>query len=125
MWSGVIVMTRTITTWTVTRATIATGTFGLARTLASVAGVGRFGPVSSWRDDRSASAYGSGRSAMSVRSAAAPTNTTGTRYAPDTGARPRLIAKDAAGAARFGPITAPTVAPQTTMPIADARRADG
>src|SRR5439155_24951746 len=30
--SGVIVITRTITTWTVTRATIATGTFGRART---------------------------------------------------------------------------------------------
>ena len=28
MWSGVIVMIRTITTWTVTSATIATGTFG-------------------------------------------------------------------------------------------------
>ncbi len=31
MWSGVIVITRTMTTWTVTRATIATGTFGRRR----------------------------------------------------------------------------------------------
>src|SRR5712691_1113865 len=60
MWSGVIVITRTITTWTVTRATIATGTFGRARTDASEARVDRSPPARSCRDDESASAYGSG-----------------------------------------------------------------
>ena len=62
---------------------------------------------------------------MSVRIAAAPTKTTGTRYAPETGGSPRFRATVAAGATRFGPMTAPAVAPQTTIPIADARRFDG
>ena len=80
MCSGVIVMIRTITTWTVMSATIATGTFGRARTLRE-------------RTRRRPSLGAGGRGAMVVgelrtgrvegatndRSAAAPTNTTGTR----------------------------------------------
>src|SRR3954449_63955 len=125
MWSGVIVITRTMTTWTVTRATIATGTFGRRRTAASEVGIDR-SPVTGRRSESSsARAYGSGRSMANDRIAAAPTNTTGTRYAPARCGSPRVIASVAAGAARFGPMIAPIVAPQTTSPRADARRATG
>src|SRR5512144_350799 len=79
MWSGVIVITRTITTWTVISATIATGTFGRRRTDVSEAAVERSFAGWSWRDVSWASAYGSGRRATIVTSAAAPTKTTGTR----------------------------------------------
>ena len=69
MWSGVIVMIRVITTWTVTSETIATGTFGCARTARSETAVERSSaPRSVW----SASRYGSGRSSANDRSAALP-----------------------------------------------------
>ena len=118
-------MISTITTMPATRAMIATGTFGRARTLASETAVEPSGLSVSRRDETSASSYGSGRSSVNDRSAAAPTKTTGTRYAPLSSGRPRLSARAPAGAARFGPMTAPAVAPHTTSPMADAARSVG
>ena len=51
MWSGVIVMIRTITTWTVTSATIATGTFGRRRIEPSEAALERSASGDRRRDD--------------------------------------------------------------------------
>src|SRR6188768_1766199 len=104
MCSGVMVMIRTITTWTVTRATMATGTLGRRMTLRNEAAVVRSAPdgVAEW----SASRYGSGRRAARVRTMATPTNRIGTRYGPVSGGRPIDSAKAVAGATRFGPMTA-------------------
>ena len=77
MCSGVIVMIRVMTTWTVTSETIAIGTFGCARILPSDVAVPAF-PLRS-PSDLSASWYGSGRSITSDRTAALPTNTIGRR----------------------------------------------
>ena len=79
MCSGVIVMIRTITTITVMSETIATGTFGRASTLLRDTAVDRSVVPALGLDDASASSYGSGRSRANERSAAAPTNRTGTR----------------------------------------------
>ena len=124
MWSGVIVMIRTITTWPATSATIATGTCGRRRTDASEAAVE---PCvgSRWSSGESCrpAAYGSGRSSAKDRIAAAPTKTIGHEVRPgELRQADRHRERRRPGATRFGPMTAPTVAPQTTMPIADARR---
>ena len=127
MWSGVIVMIRTMTTWPVTSATIATGTFGPARTVA-MRDAGRRSRRPRRRGGTSRRRGRRGRVGGSAndRSAAAPTKTIGTRYAPaqrgqaEGGRRGRRRAPRGSG-----PTTAPNVAPQTTIPMADARRAAG
>ena len=53
------------------------------------------------------------------------TRTIGTRYGPASAGRPMVIATSPDGSTRFGPITAPIVAAQTTVPIAEARRSGG
>ena len=68
MWSGVIVMISVITTWTVTSEAIATGTLGWARILSIDVAVRRCRAVAV---GVSASVYGSGRSIMNDRIAAA------------------------------------------------------
>ena len=74
MWTGVIVMIRTITTWLATRPMSATATVG--RRTSSRTGVVP-GAVGSWT--ASASANGSGRSRTNESTAAAPTKAIGTR----------------------------------------------
>ena len=125
MWSGVIVMIRTMTTWPVTRATMATGTCGRRSTDRSDTAMDASG-----RRDRAATSRRRGRTdrvagASRNRIAAAPTKMIGTKNGPASSGRPRFAAKIPAGATRFGPTIAPTVAPQTTRPIAEARRASG
>ena len=119
MCSGVMVMIRTITTWPVTSATIATGTFGRRRTPRSDVG-GRRVPRPGGRGATSRRRARTGPAAgrRTDRIAAAPTKTIG----HEVGAGQRRAgrsssAKAAAGATRFGPMTAPTVAPQTTVPM--------
>jgi hypothetical protein len=111
-------MIRTITTWPNTSATIAANTAG-RRSRSAIRGTAwdRSWSVAGW----SASSNGSGRSITNDSTAAAPTNTTGTRYGPASSGRPKFSATSPENATRFGPITAPIVAPQTTTPIVDAR----
>ena len=66
----------------------------------------------------SASAYGSGRSIVNDRIAAAPTKMIKRRRRVRR--EPDALAGHLANPIRFGPTTAPNVAPHTTMPIADA-----
>ena len=125
MWSGVIVMIRTITSWPTTSAMIAAATPGRRRI--SLIGP-TLGPGSSpvaRREASSASSYGSGRRRAKVRIAARPTNTIGTRYGPASSGRPAWTARSPEIGTSAGPITEPMVAPQTTMLIADARRSVG
>ena len=76
MWSGVMVMTSTITTCTAMSATIATQTLGRC----SSARIGSPCPsASSCRAEGSASSYGSGRSSTNERIAAAATKTAGSK----------------------------------------------
>ena len=122
MCSGVIVMIRTITTCPSTSATMATGTLGRAQDAARSAraapsiAVGRFVARTTCRPART----GRGAAATNDSSAASPTNTTGTRYGAGQVGQPERPRPADAGAARFGPMTAPIVAPQTTVPSADA-----
>ena len=100
MWSGVIVMIRTITTWPVTSATIATGTFGRAQD----AGEGHRGRRAPGRRSRaattsSASSYGSGRSIDERQECGGPDEHASARgTAPLSSGRPRFTARAPAGA---------------------------
>ena len=133
MWSGVIVMIRVITIWPTSSATIAASTVGRWSRNASegpeAAGAELLAPSSGSRriarGPPSANWYGSGRSRRNERSAAAPTNKAGTRYGPASAGSPIAVATGPAGPTRLGPITAPIVAPQTTVAMAEARRAMG
>ena len=123
MCSGVIVMIRTITTWPKTSAVIAARTAGRRRSSAS-RGDGP-SPPRICSTVVSASSYGSGRSMTKDNTAAAPTNTIGSRYGPVSTGSPMFTATSPENATRFGPTTAPTVAPQTTSPSVEARRPGG
>ena len=121
MWSGVIVMIRTITVWLTTSAMIAANTPGrrmIDHTRSVVVSPGTASATAS----SSASSYGSGRRKMNDRIAARPTNTTGTRYGPASGGSPAWMAISPAIGTSVGPTTEPTVDAHTTVPIAEARR---
>ena len=74
MWTGVIVMIRTITTWLATRPISAAATVGRRSSSRTGVAPGRGRVVHA-----SASANGSGRSSANDRTQAVPTNTIGTR----------------------------------------------
>jgi hypothetical protein len=122
MWTGVIVMIRTITTCPATSARRAIATDGRP----SSSRIARASPtVAAARESASAISEGSGRRNANESSAASPTNAIGTRYGPARRGSPSHSAMTPDGPTRFGPSTAPTVAAQTTRPIADARLAFG
>ena len=79
MWSGVIVMIRTITNWPTTSAMIAALTPGRRRIATMLSLVVTPEAASAASVSASASWYGSGRRKVNDRIAARPTNTTGTR----------------------------------------------
>src|SRR4029450_1066669 len=85
IWSGVIVMIRTMTNWPTTSATIASATVG-RRMMADIgAATSESMPDTSVR---SASSYGSGRRNTNDDRLASATSTIGTRYGPASAGRP-------------------------------------
>ena len=78
--------------------------------------------VGSWMVDSWAIAKGSGRSRKNVRSAATLTKRIGIRYGPASSGSPNLGAMACPIGTSDGPTIPPTVEPQTTSPIATARR---
>src|SRR6185503_13838187 len=125
IWSGVMVMMRTIVACPAISAAIAATTAGWLKIWrADTSGL----PSPSdglWIVDSSAIANGSGRRKNQLTAAARLTNTIGMRYGPASVGRPSAGAMAPAIGTSVGPIRPPTVEPHTTSPIATARRFGG
>ena len=124
MCSGVIVMIRTITTWTVTSATIATGTFGRRRIRSSDVPVA-VGTSSVVRDDVVGERVRVRPEHANDRSCRRPDEHDRDQVGAGEVGQPSAEAPARRRARAMGPTTAPNVAPHTTSPIAEARRSAG